>query len=178
MSCMTYKIKLSSGETGWVDKQFIMFETPKIIIIQELTRQKNELETRLKTISQSNDQLNTQMSAQGPRQDEKSAVLTPGQMATTKIKSLEIRLKESQNKYTTLENQSNDVRKILKKNKILEEKNKQLSSKIEQLENETSRLFRTGMIKWFLAGVGVLLLGWLIGQSISSNKRKSSSLLG
>jgi SH3 domain protein len=45
-------------------------------------------------------------------------------------------------------------------------------------QDETGHRFRTAMIKWFLAGVGVLLLGWIIGQSISSKKRKSGSLLG
>jgi len=174
-----YKTELSSGETGWVDKQFIIFETPKTIIIEELTRQKNELETKLTTISVSYDQLNAQMNAQESEQNKKTAALEAGHKeAIDKTKLLENQLKEIQNNYTTLENQSRDVRKIVEKNKTLEEKNKQLSNNIEQLENETSRLFRTGMIKWFLAGVGVLLLGWLIGQSVSSNKRRSSSLLG
>ncbi|MCK5835964.1 MAG: TIGR04211 family SH3 domain-containing protein [Desulfobacula sp.] len=174
-----YKIELSTDETGWVDKQFIKFETPKTIRIEELTRQKDELETRLKTIFESNDQLNAQVTAQGSEQDKKSATLEAGHKeAVHKIKLLEDRLKETQNKYTTLKKQSNNIHEIVKKNKILEEKNKQLSTKIEQLENETIRLFRTGMIKWFLAGVGVLLLGWLIGQSISSNKKRSSFLMG
>jgi SH3 domain protein len=38
-------------------------------------------------------------------------------------------------------------------------------------------MFKTGMIKWFLAGVGVLLLGWVIGLSVSSRQGGSSSLL-
>ncbi|OQY51432.1 MAG: hypothetical protein B6230_04865 [Desulfobacteraceae bacterium 4572_89] len=174
-----YKIKLSSGETGWVDKQFIMFETPKAMIIEKLTQEKNELETRLAAISASYDQLNAQISARGSVQNKETTALEAGHKgAIDKIKLLEARLAEIQNNYTTLKNQSSNVSKIVEKNKILEEKNKQLSSKIAQLENETSRFFKTGMIKWFLAGVGVLLLGWLIGQSISSNKRRSSSLLG
>jgi SH3 domain protein len=174
-----YKIELASGETGWVDKQFILFETPKTFIIEQLKQQKAELETRLKRVSASYDGLNVQIDAQKSKQTEKTATIEAGRKeAMDKNKLLEAQLKESQTNYTTLENQSSDVLKIAERNKSLEEQNKQLSQKIEQLENETSHLFRTGMIKWFLAGVGVLLLGWLIGQSVSSSKRRSGSLLG
>ena len=66
----------------------------------------------------------------------------------------------------------------MEKNKVFEEQNITLAKKLAQLEKETSHMFRAGMLKWFLAGVGVLLLGWIIGQSVSSKKRRSGSLLG
>jgi SH3 domain protein len=48
--------------------------------------------------------------------------------------------------------------------------NEKLSSKVQLLNAENSELKRTGMIKWFLAGGGVLLFGWIIGR-ISRKKR-------
>ncbi|MCP4721918.1 MAG: peptide-binding protein, partial [Desulfobacteraceae bacterium] len=79
---------------------------------------------------------------------------------------------------STLKVQSQNVLEVVEKNKVIEEKNILLANSLAQLEKETSHLFKTGMIKWFLAGVGVLLLGWIIGQSVSSKKKRSSSLLG
>lgn len=58
-----------------------------------------------------------------------------------------------------------------------EKKNPAHLEELERLRKKNKDLFKTGMIKWFLAGVGVLLTGWVIGQSVSSKKRRSSSLI-
>jgi SH3 domain protein len=60
---------------------------------------------------------------------------------------------------------------------MYQKENLALSQELALLKKENKNLFKTSMIKWFLSGVGVLLLGWIIGQGISSRKRKSSSSL-
>ncbi len=180
-----YQVSLLTGETGWVDMRFIAFNTPKSVIIEQLTRQKAELETKLASLSQGtplasdpdpnpvSDLDSKQASTLDPSQD-----LGPQlNAALENNRELENRLKESQDNYTRLEAQSQDVLQIAKKNRDLEAENKNLSLKITQMEQSSSHLFRTGMIYWFLAGVGVLLLGWIIGQSASASKRKNRSLL-
>jgi len=39
------------------------------------------------------------------------------------------------------------------------------------LRQENERLSRTGMIRWFLAGAVVLLVGWMVGR-VSRKKKK------
>jgi SH3 domain protein len=174
-----FKVELASGEAGWVDKQFVVFETPKTQIIEQLNQENAALKTRLETVSNSLDQLKTQLSAQESAQENKVASLeTSLKAAEEKNKALMTQLEKSQTDYTTLEAQSQNVVEVVEKNKAFAQKNITLANKLAQLEKESTHMFRTGMIKWFLAGVGVLLLGWVIGQSVSSKKRRSSSLLG
>jgi SH3 domain protein len=174
-----FKVALASGDTGWVDKQFIVFETPKTQIIERLNQRKATLETKLETVSSSLDQLKAQLAAQNSDQAEKTAALEASlKTAEDKNGVLLTQLKESQTNYSTLQAQSQNVIEVMGKNKIFEEQNITLAKKLAQLEKETRHIFRAGMIKWFLAGVGVLLLGWIIGQSVSSKKRRSGSLLG
>lgn len=160
-----YNARLLSGETGWVDMQFISFERPKSLIIEELNQQKKELEAKLESLTKEQDPVKA------------LGLETRLNEALEKNKSLETQLKESQANYTALENQSRDVVQLTEKNKALELANKELSMEMTQMEQKTSHLFRTSMIKWFLAGVGVLLLGWIIGQGASSSKRGNRSLL-
>jgi SH3 domain protein len=173
------KVTLASGETGWVDKQFIVFETPKTQIIKRLNQEKAALENKFETVSSSLDQLKTQLAAQESDQGEKVAALEASLKAIEdKNRVLLTQLKESQTNYSTLQAQSQNVVAVVEKNKLFAEQNITLANKLAQLEKETSHMFRAGMIKWFLAGVGVLLLGWIIGQSVSSKKSRSGSLLG
>jgi SH3 domain protein len=174
-----FKVELTSGDAGWVDKQFVVFETPKTQIIERLNQQKSALETKLETVSSSLDQFKTQLAAQKSDQGEKAAALEASLKASEdRNRVLLTQLKESQTNYSTLQAQSQNVVEVVEKNKVFEEQNLTLTKKLAQLEKETRHIFRAGMIKWFLAGVGVLLLGWIIGQSISSKKKRSSSLLG
>ena len=174
-----YKVELTTGDIGWVDKQFVVFEIPKSKLIEQLNKEKTTLETQLETLSKDLEQLKTQLAAQESDQGEKAATLGGSlKEAMDKNKTLSAQLEESQTLYTTLQSQAQNVVAVVEKNKVLEQTNITLSNKLAQLENQTSNIFRSAMIKWFLAGVGVLLLGWIIGQSISSKKRKSSSLLG
>ena len=92
--------------------------------------------------------------------------------------SLKIALSDNRGKHTPLIEPSRNTRKMVKENKTLQEKNSALSRELEILKGENKGFLKTDMIKWFLAGVGVLLLGWIIGQNVSSKKRRSGSLLG
>ena len=174
-----YKVALTSGETGWVDKQFVVFELPKSKLIDALTQEKANLTANLESLAKELAQLKTQLTIQESDQGEKAVAMTADfKAAMDRNESLSSQLKESQTRYATLSAQSKNILEIVEKNKMLEEQNVQLTNALAQLEAQTTHLFRTGMIKWFLAGVGVLLLGWIIGQSVSSKKRRSGSLLG
>ena len=135
-----YKVRLSSGDTGWVDKQFVTFETPKAQIIETMADEYAALEKQFNTLSETHKQLKDKIAAMSENTD--------------------------------------DLFQVLQKNKDLENENAQLSLQVEQLEKKSATLFKTGMIKWFLAGFGVILIGWILGQTVSGRTRRRNSLLG
>lgn len=173
-----YKVSLASGEEGWVDKQFVVFEPPKSQVIDTLNREKATLEARIASLSASADALKTRLSSQQAETDGKAQALNLRLSDLDREnKQLTAELSASKQAHEKLKEAASDVVSTMAENKRLTAENKRLSTEIQRLEKETSHLFRTGMIKWFLAGVGVLLLGWIIGQSVSSKRRRSSSLL-
>ncbi|MCP4720017.1 MAG: TIGR04211 family SH3 domain-containing protein, partial [Desulfobacteraceae bacterium] len=141
-----YKVELTSGTIGWVDKQFIVFETPKTQIIEKLNQEKSSLETRIETLANTLDQLKAQLATQEFDQGEKTAALTEDlKEAVDKNITLSTQLKEIQANYSTLKVQSQNVLEVVEKNKVIEEKNILLANSLAQLEKETSHLFKTGM---------------------------------
>lgn len=172
-----YKVTLGSGDAGWVDKQFVVFDTPKSKMIEILNREKTALENQLATLTKASARAKNQIADQKKTAQVKSSTLE-NQLKTEKTANqrLSAKLKETANALDALKKASQDILGTMEKNKTLAEENQKLNDALSQLKNKTSHLFRTGMIKWFLAGVGVLLLGWILGQSVSS-KRKRSSLL-
>ena len=172
------KVELTSGEQGWVDEKFIMTETPKTLIIAQLNREKATLEKKIEALTGDSDQYKIELESQKKAAEDRVDALTE-QLEQSKKENhaLSKTLKKLETDFSALKTASADVTGTLKENKRLKAENKTLSDTIEQLENDTRHMFRTGMIKWFLAGVGVLLLGWIFGHSMSSKRRQSSSLL-
>lgn len=164
-----FKVALQSNETGWVDKKFIIFEQPKSILIEQLKQENNRLKTKISQLESSTRTLKDTIK---PLEASLKTALSEKTRVTHS-------LSDNREKYNTLIEKSGNIQKLINENKSLQEKNITLARDLEVLKKNHKDLFKTGMIKWFLAGVGVLLLGWIIGQSVSSKKRRSgSSLLG
>ncbi|SDT93615.1 TIGR04211 family SH3 domain-containing protein [Desulfobacula phenolica] len=162
-----YKVTLQSNETGWVDKRFIVFKQPKSIVLEQLKQENSSLKDKI---------LQLESSSQALEDAIKNLEASLKTALDEKIKTSRL-LSENREKYDTLIKQSGNIHKLIKENKSLHEQNITLAGNLEKLEKSHKDLFKTSMIKWFLAGVGVLLLGWIIGQSVSSKKRRSGSSL-
>ena len=145
-----YKIELQSKETGWVDKNYIIFEMPKTLIIDQLKEENNSLKNKISKLN----------------------------LLKTDLKTIDDgSLSDKDVKYNDLIKNAGNTQKIVQENQAYKKKNLDLLKKLELLETKDQDLLKAGMIKWFMAGVGVLLLGWIIGIIVSSRKRKSNSLL-
>jgi len=173
-----YKVELQSREIGWVDKKFIIFELPKTFVINQLKKENELLENKLLQLDTSTQTFKDKISTRENESSQKIQSLEASLKAAMDEKvSMGNSLSETQGKYNTLIKQSKSIQKIVKENKTFQEENSTLSKELEITKAKNKDLLKTGMIKWFLSGVGVLLLGWIIGQTVSSKKRKSSSLL-
>ncbi len=174
-----YKVELASKEIGWVDKNFIIFTLPKTVIIDQLEKTKEKLEN--KNIKLQSDTKVLKDKLVSIKQDYSQTIK---KLETSLKKSLDEKRKtddtllDSQKKYNILTDQSKNIQSIVKENKKFKKQNQALSSELTILKVKNKNLFKTGMIKWFLTGAGVLLIGWIIGQSVASKQKQSSSLLG
>ncbi len=173
-----YKVELKSNEIGWVNKKFINFELPKPVLIDQLGREKNALERKITKLESTIDTLTNKTGLTKNEASQKILSLESSlESAVNERDELKAQLAEAPKKENLLSQKSRDIQKIIKENKTLQDKNAALSKNLDILTEKNKGLFKAGMIKWFLSGVGVLLLGWLIGHSMSSKKRKYSSLL-
>ena len=143
-----FKVQLSSGETGWVDKQFVMFDTPKTQIIDQLQQENQALQEQLADLTAARDSGIDQQVFPTGSPDQEDRALTAA-------------LEKAQEKINTLE-----------------EEISRLSRDIALLEEQSGQVLKADMIKWFLAGFGVIFLGWILGQSVSSRRQRKKSLLG
>jgi len=173
-----YKVELESKEVGWVDKNFIIFTLPKTLMINKLEKENKNLSNKIIELQSSVGALQDKLSSieQNDSQTKEELEISLKKALDEKNKTINM-LSNTQEEYDILTRQSRNVQKIIKENKILKEQTQTLSGELEIIKEKSKNLFKTGMIKWFLTGSGVLLLGWIIGQSVSSKKQRSSSLL-
>ena len=173
-----YKVELKSKEVGWVDKNFIIFTLPKTLMINKLGKENKSLSNKIIELQSSVGELQDELSSvkQNYSQTKEKLEISLKTALDEKNKTTNM-LSDTQGEYNTLTRQSKDIQEIVKENKVLKEQTQTLSEELEIIKEKSKNLFKTGMIKWFLTGSGVLLLGWIIGQSVSSRKQKSSSLL-
>ncbi|WP_035241334.1 TIGR04211 family SH3 domain-containing protein [Desulfobacter vibrioformis] len=172
------KVELSSGEQGWVDKNYIVTDPPKSILIDRLKKENAVLEDKIRILTE---QAGQSPSGTARMDTDQNTDMAANQAAMEQLKkenqALTQDLETLKSQYTVLKTASGNVTVILEENKRLKTRNASLSATLAQQEANDGFVFRTDMIKWFLAGVGVLLLGWVIGLSISSRRGSSGSLL-
>lgn len=173
-----YKVELTSKEMGWVDKKFITFELPSFYIAKDLEAKNKVLESRIESLESSNTELADRLSSV---KDEYTQTINELNAALEELKAQNTQLLESseihRKKYDTLVDQSKDILRIIQENKDYQKENQILAKDLEILQNKNKSSFRSGMIKWFVAGVVVLLAGWILGSGVSSKRHGSGSLL-
>jgi len=173
-----YKVELESKEVGWVDKNFIIFTLPKTLMINKLEKENKNLSNKIMELQSSTEELQDKFSSieQNDSPTKENLEISLKKALDEKNKTINM-LSDTQEKYDTLTRESKNIQEIVKENKILKEQTQTLSEELAIIKGGNKNLFKTGMIKWFLTGAGVLLLGWIIGRSVSSKKQQSSSLL-
>jgi SH3 domain protein len=173
------KVKLKNGDIGWVQTQYLTFDTPDYIIIRRL-------EKKLEQMKKKNYQLINTMESSNKKNIQKQAeFLKDKQKLESILSKSALEKNDYQNKFLTINEKYNDlleksknVVSVNKENEKIKNKNKEFLEKIESLEFKNKTLFKVGMIKWFLTGAGVIFLGWIIGRTVSYRGSRETGLLG
>ena len=165
------KVRTNDGLEGYVLNQYISTNPPKQGIIKQLERENNDLKREIGRFKKSNDDLNAQIATLQENHAQELLELT--NRSTLIEESLE-KIKHEQavtvENYSILRDQSENVIAISEERDQLLKDKSRLASEVTSLRNQYEKLSDTRMIKWFLAGGGVLFFGWIIGK-ISRKKR-------
>ncbi len=143
-------IRTDKGVEGYVRSQYVSKETPKAVQIRQLRRTNQQLQDA-----------NADLEARLAELEQQTGQLTSSNQELEKIRS----------DYLKLQKASDNVIQITRERDLLQQENSELTERMQQLKEENSLYLRTGVIKWFLAGAGVLFFGWLLGKVSRKKKR-------
>lgn len=154
-------VRLADGKEGWILSRYLSSEEPPRKQVETLRGQLSLLKNELSSTQTSLVKLKEQLNA---CEAEKESCLSQQSDLTNKYNLL---LTDSKN-VTTL--------KAKYEKQLLEIDN--LKNELAILRRENSQLKNDQNVKWFLAGSGVLIFGWILGYFIGKRrKRRLSSLL-
>ncbi|MDX9834600.1 MAG: TIGR04211 family SH3 domain-containing protein [Desulfobulbus sp.] len=148
------QIRRQDGTEGWVASRFL--STTPLLPVELVKRQEGEsvdLQARMKMWSEENGRLHEEIAA-----------------CTSERTTLA-------EKYEAL---AADPNSIIHAQEALAEAQghvEELQHKLTDAQIEATVLRKNESIKWFLAGTGVLLTGWLLGRLGGGNRKKKTSLL-
>lgn len=155
------RARIKSGEEGYVLKQYVTKKTPSAHVIAQLERSqarlKKELE-QLKTTSASSIELKNSAENELAELD-KTLAKTREELNLLKKKHEDLRFK------------SEHIVQLSEEKELLDAEHSALLTEVQQLRKENEGFQRSNATRWFLAGAGVFLFGWLIGKISRKNRR-------
>ena len=151
------RVRTEAGDEGWVPAQYVTNKTPKTKVIASL---KQELADQQAKMQRLEDELR-QAHEQGGK-----AAGSGGQDAVA------AELAQLKQRYNALLSQSSHGTELSEENEALLAANNKLNREVETLQQENTSARRTGMIKWFLAGSGVFLGGFVVAKMTGSRRKK------
>ena len=158
------RVRTSDGAEGWVQEQFTSPNPPS-----ENVKLINELNETIKKLKAENEELLKASSTGGG-----GVAASDGDSAT--VQDLRAALAASNQRYQQLEGEAQDVVSLKTEKESSQAQAAAAQVTVVRLTAENQALRKRQTILWFLAGAGVLLLGWLIGRAPSRRQRHSLTL--
>jgi SH3 domain protein len=153
------RVRIQNGKEGWVLTRYLTPKKPSGLLLETLEKKHAEVTVAFDEIKKEN-----------------SALKADNKRLAAELSANERALSEVTRSYETLMAESAE---FLKLRSSFDESAAQLSEqkvRVEKYEEELTRLQFHQNIKWFLAGAGVLILGFVVGFSARRQRRKSSFL--
>ncbi len=160
------KVVTPKGTEGYIQKQYISKETPKVIRINQLQKENTALQQKLAEQQKHYQGNLAEADANQTKTEELVAQLAQTRKDLAKVSE----------DYKELLKNSENVLNLSTENEQLIEQSNTLNSELLILREENRNFHRSNMIQWFLAGGGVFFGGWLIGK-ISRKKQRGFSRL-
>jgi SH3 domain protein len=153
------KVRLPSGKEGWTLTRYLTKGPSKQVIIDRLQRENKALRGKSKTLIEENPRLKTERT-------ELQKALSEQTRTAEDLKQSYETLKRESSKFLALkasyEKASHDLAESTKRQ--------------AELEEEVKALRNNKILRWFLAGAAVLLVGMIIGFITRRPKRRPTLL--
>lgn len=152
------KIRLSDGKTGWVPSRFLTTQIPSSLSLKMLEKKYAEL-----------------LAQSGIPQEDIILLKEERKKLEADQKNCLKQMQTLNESYETLKKDSSDVLKLRASYDEALSKVSVQAKKLEQLEADIGKKTFAENFKWFLAGGGVFLAGFIVG--IISRRKKTYSLI-
>ncbi|HUX79663.1 MAG TPA: TIGR04211 family SH3 domain-containing protein [Alphaproteobacteria bacterium] len=166
------RIKTEDGLEGWVQAQYIISEKPNGRIIEDLRDEINDLNKKIELSKNEQGSLSDKMLATKKiyeiRIRDLEQEINFNQENTAKAKSELIELNKKYKKLLSNSENTDELIKKLEKSKQLDSK---LKGEISNLKKGSQNPLKSSMIQPFLAGAGVLIVGFILGGLARRRKR-------
>jgi SH3 domain protein len=166
------KVRTKAGEIGYIQKDYLTAKTPKAITIRQLQQERDRLADKVEEMKK---QLAMATSRGDQTQQELARQLTE---SSEQVSELQKNLEESQavltrtsQEYQALQRDTKDVVATTNERDLLRQTNQELTASVADLKEKVKDLSMSGLIKWFLAGAGVLFVGWILGKYAGGRRR-------
>ena len=153
------KIRLPSGKEGWVLTRLLTAKVPNGVQLKKLRKEHEALLSRVKAPLAEIKKLETE-----------NAQLRQKLAKTEKI------LEDLNRSYSDLKKRSAALSRLKADYQQSTVRLAEMRKKNDSLDKALTRLQRQQTFRWFLAGAGVLFLGFIIGISTRPKRRRSSLL--
>ncbi len=165
-------VRTENGLQGWVLKQYIVNEKPKSLIIDDLRNEINDLNKKIKMFKNNQDSSSDELTVVKLNYEQKIKKLQETIKRNQEIISAtKNELIQINKKYKNLLNNSNKTDELVRKLEKLKKVNTELKTEISNLKKRSKNPLKSKYIQLFIAGAGVLILGFLIGGSARRKRR-------
>ena len=145
------KVRTPKGKEGWALARYFVESPPAFVRLRDMGPQGKNLATQMEEMRRDNDVLRRSLN------------------------QAETRAVAAEASYGKLKNESADVIRLKEDWQRLREDFEQQGQKLEEATAENESLRLGANLQWFLAGGGVMFLGWLLGLAFGRRRRRWQS---
>jgi SH3 domain protein len=159
------KVRTQDGEEGWLEEQYATTDPPKQLIIDSLETEIKRLEANITQLSKERGPLGEQLEESKREHAEQVKTLEENiNRLQTERDQLAAKYQGMEAAYTDIREKSGNVVEIADQLKRLQGEYSQLAVQHKLFREENEALKKKANFYWFMAGAGILFLGWIIGR--------------
>lgn len=151
-------VALPDGRTGWMFKKYLSEEPPRRIVAEKLAAENKTLRAEVNQLSRVKQELMEQL-------NRLKKELEGGKQQLASVRQEYESLKKGATEYLNLKSAFGEATAEAREAK----------EKLQDIQKGYNDLKTSAAIKWFLAGVGALMFGWLLGFLMSRTRRRRDS---
>ena len=152
-------VRLVDGKEGWILNRYLISNETNKLNLERLEAEHSSLKNKFKTIYEENSKLKTD-----------------NKMLSSALAATEKDLTQVRNDYESLKASSTEFLTLKSNFKKTSTKLSEQTKRADELEEKVEKLTFSNYISWFLAGSGVLFVGFILGFSTKRQRRQSSLL--